>query len=406
MRVTWAILTLGLLWTTHVQSEDTDVTTKATTAVITTTAKVATAPPTTTAASPSAITTAAVTNATTTAMSAPAATSPTSKVAVTAAATAAPAAAAAATTTVAVVPTTVPAPPGSNTSKDSADKTTGTVTTISPTSKTIPLPKDVPTTSPNSGSTPSVSGSPTVSGDKATALAPHDANSSTSDPGSLSSSSNTSSSPSPSVSMGVTSGSVPTSTQPSTTTTAATTEKITTVPTTTTTTLPTTTPTPSPFSYFFRKTDNSQGDSTLGKLCSKLLEIITDGNCSLSGKKKHNGDYQFEKVIVHGDVNISVVESHYNKEVDEKKPDETKESSEESDYTTLIAILASCGAVALIIVCLAIYTYRHATPDGGAADGGERLPRQPHAGGDGGTARDSHGEEAQRRVQRQLDRPH
>lgn len=48
-----------------------------------------------------------------------------------------------------------------------------------------------------------------------------------------------------------------------------------------------------------------------------------------------------------------------------------------------------------------------ATPDGGAAHGGERLPRQPHAGGDGGAAGDA-GEEdgAERRAQRQLDRPH
>lgn len=48
-----------------------------------------------------------------------------------------------------------------------------------------------------------------------------------------------------------------------------------------------------------------------------------------------------------------------------------------------------------------------ATPDRGAAHGGERLPRQPHTGGDGGAARDA-GEEdgAERRVQRQLDCPH
>ena len=47
-----------------------------------------------------------------------------------------------------------------------------------------------------------------------------------------------------------------------------------------------------------------------------------------------------------------------------------------------------------------------ATPDGGAADGGERLPRQPHPGGDGGAAGDA-GEEdrAPRGVQRRLDRP-
>lgn len=48
-----------------------------------------------------------------------------------------------------------------------------------------------------------------------------------------------------------------------------------------------------------------------------------------------------------------------------------------------------------------------ATPDGGAAHSGERLPRQPHTRGDGGAAGDAREEDgAEWRVQRQLDRPH
>lgn len=48
-----------------------------------------------------------------------------------------------------------------------------------------------------------------------------------------------------------------------------------------------------------------------------------------------------------------------------------------------------------------------ATLDRGAADGGKRLPRQPHVRSDGGAARDA-GEEdgSERGIQRQLDRPH
>jgi len=54
-----------------------------------------------------------------------------------------------------------------------------------------------------------------------------------------------------------------------------------------------------------------------------------------------------------------------------------------------------------------LYLIPAAAPDGGAAHGGERLPRQPDAGCDGGAAGDA-GEEGgtERRVQRQLDRPH
>ena len=48
-----------------------------------------------------------------------------------------------------------------------------------------------------------------------------------------------------------------------------------------------------------------------------------------------------------------------------------------------------------------------ATLDRGAADGGERLPRQPHARSDGGPAGDAGEEDGpERRVQRQLDRSH
>lgn len=132
----------------------------------------------------------------------------------------------------------------------------------------------------------------------------------------------------------------------------------TTMPTTTippTTTVPTTTAPPKPFNEFFQK-GMPEVDSILNSLCSKLLETVTYGNCSISGTKKHDGTHLFDKVIISGAVNTSVVMSHYEELVKATvKPEEV----EESDSTTLIAILASCGAVALIIIVLAVYTYHH-----------------------------------------------
>ncbi|XP_031414632.1 podocalyxin [Clupea harengus] len=145
--------------------------------------------------------------------------------------------------------------------------------------------------------------------------------------------------------------------QPTTTVTIGTTAPTTTtVPPTTTKTLPPSTAAPVTFNLVINKDDPSD-NPTLYKLCAKYLEMVIRGNCSISGKTLHDGSTDFNTVIIHGQVNISVVKSHYEELV--KKPDEIKDASEQSDYTTLIAILASCGAVALIIICLAIYTYRH-----------------------------------------------
>ncbi|XP_076158885.1 podocalyxin [Alosa pseudoharengus] len=361
MRVTWVILTLGLLWTGHVQSQDASDKKGISTAATMTTDKVTVAITST----PAAANTTNDVRVMTTAASAPA----TASTIATVGTVTTPATSTSATASTATVGTVTT--PATSTSVTASTATVGTVTTpatsTSATASTATVGKDNTTdtgttnittlppeearnTSPNSGPTPSASGSPTTTGDHVTSTAPH-ITSSTGDPGSLSTSASasTSSSTRPSGPGGVTSGSVPTSVQPPTT--AANTLKTTTVLSTTTTTLPTTT-LPTPFTFFFSKMDK-EGDPILIEICSRLLEMITGGNCSISGRKT-KGHHQFDKIYINGDVNISVVERHY-KELNGKM----KESSEESDYTTLIAILASCGAVALIIVGLAIYTYRH-----------------------------------------------
>lgn len=94
--------------------------------------------------------------------------------------------------------------------------------------------------------------------------------------------------------------------------------------------------------------------------------MLINGSCSIEGNVLHNGTHVFDTVIIYGNVNTSVVDSHYKEFVEKEKREKEEEGKgrettveNESDYTTLIAILASCGAVALIIVGLAIYTYRH-----------------------------------------------
>ncbi|XP_041936777.1 podocalyxin isoform X2 [Alosa sapidissima] len=346
MRVTWVILTLGLLWTGHVQSEVASDKSGASTAATMTTDKVTTA----ITSAPAAASTTNNVKVTTPTTSTPATLSTTNDVRVMTTAASAPTTASTITTTGTVTTPATSTPATAGTTTVGKDNTTDTGTTITPTNISTLAPEEALNTSPNSGPTPSASGSPTTTGDGVASTAPHITSStSASSSSSSSASASSSSSARPSGPGGDTSGSVPTSVQPPTTATA--TLKTTTVLSTTTTTLPTTT-LPTPFTFFFSKMDK-EGDPILIEICSRLLEMITGGNCSISGRKT-KGHHQFDKIYINGDVNISVVERHY-KELNGKM----KESLEESDYTTLIAILASCGAVALIIVGLAIYTYRH-----------------------------------------------
>ncbi|XP_014063564.1 podocalyxin [Salmo salar] len=85
----------------------------------------------------------------------------------------------------------------------------------------------------------------------------------------------------------------------------------------------------------------------LEALCRHLMSQMQDANCTLT-VSENNGHTTFDSVVVTGKVNNSVVQQYY--EEITRKP---------SDNMTLIAILASCGALLAMIVGFALYAAYH-----------------------------------------------
>uniref|UniRef100_A0A4W5RFP5 Podocalyxin n=1 Tax=Hucho hucho TaxID=62062 RepID=A0A4W5RFP5_9TELE len=114
-----------------------------------------------------------------------------------------------------------------------------------------------------------------------------------------------------------------------------------------TTTAETTTP---PKSFTFVKSkineENDEGEG-LEALCRQLMSQMHDANCTLT-VREYNGHITFDSVVMTGKVDNSVVQQYY--EEITRKP---------RDNMTLIAILASCGALLAMIVGLAIYASYH-----------------------------------------------
>ncbi|XP_063068182.1 podocalyxin isoform X2 [Engraulis encrasicolus] len=139
----------------------------------------------------------------------------------------------------------------------------------------------------------------------------------------------------------------------------------TTVPPPTTTALPTTTtmattaPLESHTHEYIKKEQPEEGEAMLDKICSRLLQLFVDGaKCSMAYRRRGSDKPMFDTVEISGKVNTSIVKSHYD-DLQKVPTNDPKESDDQSAHTTLVAILASCGALALIIVGLAICTYRH-----------------------------------------------
>ncbi|XP_071243023.1 podocalyxin [Salvelinus alpinus] len=85
----------------------------------------------------------------------------------------------------------------------------------------------------------------------------------------------------------------------------------------------------------------------LEKLCRQLMSQMHDANCTLT-VRENNRHTTFDSVVMTGKVDNSVVQQYY--EEITRKP---------SDNMTLIAILVSCGALLAMIVGFAIYASYH-----------------------------------------------
>ncbi|XP_034721285.1 podocalyxin [Etheostoma cragini] len=129
--------------------------------------------------------------------------------------------------------------------------------------------------------------------------------------------------------------------------------------TTTTTTFTTTSPTttinataaqPKTFLYSLNNGPQKQEDKDLAEVCKRLLVNLQDGNCTLKWQH-HDSKVQFDYVEINGKVKTSLASQYYEEII--KKP---------TDNKTLIAILASCGALLIMIVILAVCASHHRKP--------------------------------------------
>ncbi|CDQ85754.1 unnamed protein product [Oncorhynchus mykiss] len=122
---------------------------------------------------------------------------------------------------------------------------------------------------------------------------------------------------------------------------------LTTMAETTTTTATTTSP---PMSFMFvmsKRNEENHEKKDLEALCRHLMSQMHDANCTLAARE-NNGQTTVDSVVITGKVDNAVVQQYY-EEITRKQ----------SDNMTLIAILASCGALLAMIVGFALYAAYH-----------------------------------------------
>ncbi|XP_034382226.1 podocalyxin [Cyclopterus lumpus] len=104
------------------------------------------------------------------------------------------------------------------------------------------------------------------------------------------------------------------------------------------------------FLYSLNNGHEKEEEKDLVEVCRRLMVNLQDGNCTLTWQH-HNGKIHFNCVEINGKVKTSLATQYY--EEITKKP---------TDHKTLIAILASCGALLIMIVILAVCASHHRKP--------------------------------------------
>ncbi|XP_041636592.1 podocalyxin [Cheilinus undulatus] len=107
---------------------------------------------------------------------------------------------------------------------------------------------------------------------------------------------------------------------------------------------------PKTFQYSLNTGHEKDEEKELVEVCRRLMLDMLDGNCTLTWRH-HKGKVQFDCVVINGKVKTSLATQIY--EEINKKP---------TDNKTLIAILASCGALLIMIVILAVCASHHRKP--------------------------------------------
>ncbi|XP_024228617.1 podocalyxin [Oncorhynchus tshawytscha] len=115
-----------------------------------------------------------------------------------------------------------------------------------------------------------------------------------------------------------------------------------------TTTTATTTSPPKSFMFVMSKRNEENHEKKdLEALCRHLMSQMHDANCTLAARE-NNGQTTVDSVVITGKVDNAVVQQYYE-----------KITRKQSDNMTLIAILASCGALLAMIVGFALYAAYH-----------------------------------------------
>ncbi|XP_060950272.1 podocalyxin [Limanda limanda] len=109
----------------------------------------------------------------------------------------------------------------------------------------------------------------------------------------------------------------------------------------------TTDPLPKIFLYSLNSKPEKEKNKDLVEMCKRLMANLQDGNCTLIWRHK-NGKVLIDCMEINGKVKTSSITQYY--EEFSKKPPDNK---------TLIAILASCGALLIMIFILAICASHH-----------------------------------------------
>ncbi|XP_061570227.1 podocalyxin [Cololabis saira] len=136
----------------------------------------------------------------------------------------------------------------------------------------------------------------------------------------------------------------PTTTTPTTTTPTTTTTTTTITTTTTTSTAPLKT-----FTYSLLIEPKTKEEKALVQVCKRLIADLKNGTCLLT-YTQHGDRVVFHAAELQGKVNTSVVARYY------------EEITKTTDNKTLITILASCGALLIMIVILGVCVSHHRRP--------------------------------------------
>ncbi|XP_061770093.1 podocalyxin [Nerophis ophidion] len=107
---------------------------------------------------------------------------------------------------------------------------------------------------------------------------------------------------------------------------------------------------PQKYWYSLNNGHQEEEDKDLMEVCRRLMAHLKEGNCTLTWRH-HQGKLIFDCVEINGKVKTALATQYYE--------DISKKAT---DNKTLIAILASCGALLIMIIILAVCASHHRKP--------------------------------------------